>query len=142
MQASEPRSRVIREIDSTDDSYTCPMHPEVAQAQPGTCPFCGMALERRAATADLQDDPELVDFRRRLRIGAALTAPVFGLAMLGMLPGALSALPSGVDRWIQFALATPVVLWCGWPFLERGGRSLRTRRFNLVTLIALGVGAA
>jgi Cu+-exporting ATPase len=129
-------------MDAQDGLYTCPMHPEVSEPGPTSCPFCGMALEPRAATSDARDDPELADFQRRLKIGAALTAPVFLLAMVGMFPGATDALPAGSDRWIQLVLATPVVLWCGWPFLERGGRSLRTRHFNMFTLIALGVLAA
>jgi Cu+-exporting ATPase len=133
---------VSREPPSDTALYTCPMHPEVSQEGSGSCPFCGMALEPRSASADLREDPELGDLRRRLRIGAVLTAPVFLLAMAGMFPGTTDALPSGSNRWIQLALTTPVVLWCGWPFFERGGRSLRSGHLNMFTLISLGVGAA
>jgi Cu+-exporting ATPase len=118
------------------------MHPEVAEAGPGSCPLCGMALEPPLAAVDSAENPELVDFQRRLWIAAVLTAPVFLLAMAAMFPGALSALPSGSDRWVQFALATPVVLWCGLPFFQRGWSSLVSRNFNMFTLIALGVAAA
>lgn len=126
--------------------YTCPMHPEVVQDAPGECPICGMALEPANPTAsdDDTENPELRDFTRRFWIGAALTLPVFLLAMAHLLPA--SALTSWADshfsRWLQFALTTPVVLWAGWPFFVRGARSLRSGHLNMFTLIAIGVGAA
>ncbi len=111
--------------------YTCPMHPEVVRDEPGSCPICGMALEPRVVAAEEAPDPELVDMSRRFRWSVLLTLPVFVLAMaeLGW-------------TWIQLALATPVVLWGGWPFLVRGWRSLVTRRLNMFTLIALGTSVA
>lgn len=122
--------------------YTCPMHPEVRQDSPGSCPICGMALEAVAvANAGEEDHSELHDMTRRFWIGAALTVPVVVLAMGAHLPG-LSAIPGNVSAWIQFLLSTPVVLWAGWPFFERGARSLVSRHLNMFTLIALGTGAA
>ena len=110
--------------------YTCPMHPEVRQVGPGACPICGMALEPVEASAGEEDNPELRDMTRRFWIAVALSLPLLGLGMAG--------------RWVwaQAALATPVVLWCGWPFFVRGWRSLLTRNLNMFTLIAMGVGAA
>jgi Cu+-exporting ATPase len=128
-------------------AWYCPMHPEVESDQPGDCPICGMALERTpgfVATAD-EDDHELVDMRRRLIIAAILTVPLFVIEMLPMIvPGDLLAglLPHGTLRWIELALATPVVLGCGWPFLVRGARSLQSRNLNMWTLIGLGVTVA
>ncbi|ODT88518.1 heavy metal translocating P-type ATPase [Phenylobacterium sp. SCN 70-31] len=121
--------------------YTCPMHPEVRQVGPGSCPICGMALETEVATADAGPNPELVDFTRRFWIGLALTLPVFILEMGGHLLG-LHLLAPATSNWVQLALATPVVLWAGWPFLERGWRSLVTRNLNMFTLIGMGVGVA
>ncbi len=124
--------------------YTCPMHPEVRQDHPGDCPKCGMALEPQLAADSDDDDGELRDMTRRLRISAALTLPVFGVAMLHMLPFLAhdSWVESAGSRWMQFILSTPVVLWAGAPFFRRGWRSLRSRAFNMWTLIMLGVGAA
>ncbi|MEO6568555.1 MAG: heavy metal-binding domain-containing protein, partial [Opitutaceae bacterium] len=126
--------------------YTCPMHPEVQQDHPGDCPKCGMALEQMAVTAgtDAEENAELDDMTRRFWIGAALTGPVFVLAMAHMVPG-LGSQPwvdSPISRWMQFALTTPVVWWAGWPFFLRGWRSVVTRHLNMFTLIAIGVGAA
>ena len=123
--------------------YTCPMHSQIRQPGPGSCPICGMALEPEVPTADAAPNPELVDFTRRFWIGLALTVPVFLLEMGGHLTG-LMHLVSGprVGNWIQLALATPVVLWAGWPFFERGWRSLLIRSLNMFTLIALGTGVA
>ncbi|MDP3543924.1 MAG: heavy metal translocating P-type ATPase [Elusimicrobiota bacterium] len=128
---------------STTTVYTCPMHPEVRQDQPGACPICGMALEPVTVAAE-ENDSELRDMTRRFWIGAALTAPVFLLAMAHMLPVApVKAWADGpASRWTQFALTAPVVLWAGWPFFVRGWRSLLTRHLNMFTLIAIGVGAA
>jgi len=124
--------------------YTCPMHPEVVRDGPGSCPICGMALEPMVATLDERPDPELVDMTRRFWVSAALTLPVFLLAMAEMAPGdPLGRILSPAARaWAQALLATPVVLWGGWPFFERGARSLATRHANMFTLIALGTGAA
>jgi Cu+-exporting ATPase len=126
--------------------YTCPMHPEVRQAGPGACPICGMALEPLAVAADAEDEnPELADMTRRFWIGLALTVPVVVLSMGEMVPGlrdAIAALGRTTSVWAQLVLSTPVVLWAGWPFLERGARSLVTRHLNMFTLISLGTGAA
>jgi Cu+-exporting ATPase len=124
--------------------YTCPMHPEVVQDGPGTCPKCGMALEPMTPQAGGDDDPELRDMTRRFWVSAALTVPVFLISMLPMLPGI--TLPHWVHgtpgRWVEFVLATPVVLWGGWPFFVRAVQALRHRTANMFTLIALGTGAA
>jgi Cu+-exporting ATPase len=122
--------------------YTCPMHPEIRQVGPGSCPICGMALEPVAVTADAGPNPELADMSRRFWIGLALTAPVFLLEMGGHLTGLMMMLDRQVSNWIQLALATPVVLWAGWPFFVRGWTSIVTRRLNMFTLIAMGVGVA
>ena len=125
--------------------YTCPMHPEVRQQGPGTCPMCGMALEPVSASlADEESNPELDDMTRRFWVSLAVTAPVFGIAMAEMLPGQplARAFAPGVLLWAQLALTTPVVLWGGWPFFVRGWASLRSRHLNMFTLIALGTGAA
>jgi Cu+-exporting ATPase len=124
-------------------SYTCPMHPEVVSDRPGSCPKCGMALEPRTVTAEEGPDPEEVSMRRRFWIGLALSLPVFLLAMSDMLPGRpLQFLHGTFINWLQLVLATPVVLWCGWPFFERAWLSLVHRSPNMFTLIALGVGSA
>jgi Cu+-exporting ATPase len=122
--------------------YTCPMHPEIRQVGPGSCPICGMALEPEIATAETGPNPELVDMTRRFWIGLALAAPVFVLEMGAHLVGAHGWIDPTLSNWLQFALATPVVLWAGWPFFERGWQSLRTRNLNMFTLIALGTGVA
>ncbi|HEX2841555.1 heavy metal translocating P-type ATPase [Hyphomicrobium sp.] len=121
--------------------YTCPMHPEIRQVGPGSCPICGMALEPEVATADAGPNPELVDFKRRLWIGLGLTLPVFALEMGSHVLG-LHMLPGQTSNWIQLLLATPVVLWAGWPFFERGWASIKTRNLNMFTLIAMGTGVA
>jgi P-type Cu+ transporter len=125
--------------------YTCPMHPEIEQDHPGDCPKCGMALEPKTVTPDAEeDDSELRDMTRRFWIGAALTLPVFVVAMAHLVPAWSHAewVSGDVSRWGQFLLSTPVVLWAGWPFFVRGWRSLVNRSLNMFTLIALGVGAA
>ncbi len=126
--------------------YTCPMHPEVQQNHPGDCPKCGTALEPKTVTAGTDDDgnAELRDMTKRFWIGAALTLPVFVLAMAHLIPALArqSWVDSHASRWMQFALATPVVWWAGWPFFRRGWRSVMTRHLNMFTLIAIGVGAA
>jgi Cu+-exporting ATPase len=126
--------------------YTCPMHPEVQQDHPGDCPKCGMALEPKTVTAgtDDEENTELRDMRRRFWIGAALALPVFVLAMAHLIP-ALRQQPwvnGDASRWTQFALTAPVVCWAGWPFFQRGWRSIVTLHLNMFTLIAIGVGAA
>ena len=122
--------------------YTCPMHPEVRQEGPGSCPICGMALEPETVTAEAPVNHELIDFIRRLWVAAVLTLPVFALEMGGHLTGLAMRISGQTSNWIQFALATPVVLWAGWPFFQRGWASLRNRSLNMFTLIAIGVGAA
>nr|WP_246088873.1 heavy metal translocating P-type ATPase [Phreatobacter stygius] len=123
--------------------YTCPMHPEIRQIGPGSCPICGMALEPDIVTADSGPNPELADMNRRFWIGLALTLPVFLLEMGSHLVPALHHLvPPATSIWIQLALATPVVLWAGWPFFVRGWQSLVTRNLNMFTLIAMGTGVA
>jgi Cu+-exporting ATPase len=121
--------------------YTCPMHPEIRQVGPGSCPSCGMALEPEIATADTGPNPELIDMTRRFWIGLALTLPVFVLEMGAHLSGAHWIDPT-LSNFIQFAFATPVVLWAGWPFFVRGWQSLVTRNLNMFTLIAMGTGVA
>ncbi len=121
--------------------YTCPMHPEIRRTGPGACPICGMALEPEIATADDGPNAELVDMTRRFWIGLALAVPVVGLDMGGHLFG-WHWLASRLSQWTEFAFATPVVLWAGWPFFVRGAQSLVTRHLNMFTLIALGTGVA
>jgi Cu+-exporting ATPase len=121
--------------------YTCPMHPEIRQDHPGSCPICGMALEPVAVTAETGPSPELRDMTLRFWVGLALTVPVFVLEMGGHLMGH-GLIDPRVSAWMQFALATPVALWAGWPFFVRGWASLRTRNLNMFTLIAMGVGTA
>ncbi len=125
-------------------TYTCPMHPEVRQDGPGSCPICGMALEPLEAAAATGPNPELSDMSRRFWIGLALTIPVVVLEMARHIPvpGLHDLVPPRISTWIQFALGTPVVLWAGWPFFERGWASLRHRSLNMFSLIALGTGAA
>ncbi|MHC6156148.1 heavy metal translocating P-type ATPase [Bradyrhizobium elkanii] len=121
--------------------YTCPMHPEVRQVGPGSCPICGMALEPEQVSLDDGPDPELIDMTRRFWIGLALTLPVFVLEMGNHL-GLMHLVPQGWSNWISLVLATPVVLWAGAPFFVRGWQSLVTRNLNMFTLIAMGTGVA
>ncbi|WP_316166387.1 MULTISPECIES: heavy metal translocating P-type ATPase [unclassified Bradyrhizobium] len=122
--------------------YTCPMHPEIRQEGPGTCPICGMALEPDVVSLDDAPNPELADMSRRFWIGTVLSAPVVVLEMGGHLVGGHGLLDPVLSNWIQFALATPVVLWAGWPFFVRGWQSVQTRNLNMFTLIAMGTGVA
>ena len=121
--------------------YTCPMHPEVEQVGPGSCPKCGMALEPKEAGAEVGPNLELIDMTRRLAIGAVLTLPVFALAMAEHLFG-LQVLPRAASDWLQLILASAVVLWAGAPFFGRGWQSVVNRHLNMFTLIAIGTGAA
>ena len=129
---------------ATRTEYVCPMHPEVVQDEPGSCPKCGMALEPREITLEEDDNPELKDMTRRFWIGLVLALPVFFLAMTEMIPGkpVQQILSPSLMSWMQWMLATPVVLWCGWPFFQRGWASLVNRSLNMFTLIALGTGTA
>ncbi len=150
--ALEPESPVLA---STKTEYTCPMHPDVVRAEPGSCPICGMALEPRTVTAE-EENPELRDMTRRFWISVVLTAPLLAIAMGSMIwPHAfmggvtihradrVSGTPwSAILPWIELLLATPVVLWCGWPFFERGWASIINRSTNMFTLIAMGTGVA
>ena len=122
--------------------YTCPMHPQIRQVGPGSCPICGMALEPEVAAAEEGPSAELLDMTRRFWIGLALTAPVFVLEMAGHLTDLHGFISQQTTNWIQLALATPVVLWAGWPFFERAWASLKTRNLNMFTLIAMGTGVA
>jgi Cu+-exporting ATPase len=122
--------------------YTCPMHPAVRQAGPGSCPICGMALEPELPTAATGPNPELADMSRRFWIGLALTVPVVMLEMGGHLTGLHQFLGRSLSNGLQLILATPVVLWAGWPFFVRGWQSLVSRNLNMFTLIALGTGVA
>ena len=122
--------------------YTCPMHPQIRQVGPGACPICGMALEPDIASADTPANPELADFTRRFRIGLALALVVLVLEMGRHMLGLDRLLSQTQSNWLQLAFATPVVLWAGWPFFERGWRSVVTRHLNMFTLIAMGTGVA
>ena len=123
--------------------YTCPMHPQIEQDHPGNCPICGMTLEPKNIFAGGEEEnPELRDMTRRLWIGAALSLPVFILAMWHLFPSSPEWVQGDLSRWAQFILSTPVVLWAGWPFFKRGWQSIRNRSLNMFTLIAIGVGAA
>ena len=125
-------------------SYTCPMHPEVVRDQPGSCPICGMALEPRTVSLDNEDNPELIDMTRRFWISLVLTLPVFLIGMSDFLPGRPLERVVSMQAlgWIQAILATPVVLWGGWPFFVRAWQSLRNLSLNMFTLIGLGVAVA
>ena len=129
---------------ATRVEYTCPMHPEIVRGEPGSCPICGMALEPRTVAIEEEENPELLSMTRRFWIGVALTIPVLFLGMSDLIPGQpVQHLLSGrTIEWLELALATPVVLWCGWPFFERGWASIVNRSANMFTLIALGIGTA
>ena len=128
--------------DPSQVEYTCPMHPQVRQMGPGHCPLCGMALEPVLATADTGASPELRDMTRRFWIGAALALPVFVLEMGGHVFNIHHLVAQQTSNWVQLLLATPVVLWAGWPFFVRAAASVKHRSLNMFTLIALGTGAA
>jgi P-type Cu+ transporter len=122
--------------------YTCPMHPEIRQIGPGSCPICGMALEPEAPSLDDAPNPELADMTRRFWIGGALALPPVVLEMAGHIAGQHNWIDPTLSNWIQLVFATPVVLWAGWPFFVRGVQSLVTRNLNMFTLIAMGTGVA
>ena len=122
--------------------YTCPMHPEIRQQGPGSCPICGMALEPEMPSADTGPNPELADMTRRFWIGLVLALPVMVLEMGGHFVGPHTWVEPTLSNYIQFAFATPVVLWAGWPFFVRGAQSLVTRNLNMFTLIGMGTGVA
>lgn len=127
---------------STEIEFTCPMHPEIVQIGPGSCPKCGMALEPKEISLDDQPDPEFIDMKQRFAISSVLTVPVFALAMGEMFPAFHSLVSPSVSIWIQFALAVPVVFWGGWPFFERAWASVKNVSPNMFTLIAIGTGSA
>jgi P-type Cu+ transporter len=122
--------------------FTCPMHPEIRQVGPGSCPICGMALEPAEVSLDEGPNHELVDMSRRMWIGLVLSLPVVALEMGGHLTTLHMLLGQKTSSWLQFLFATPVVLWAGWPFFVRGWQSLETRHLNMFTLIAMGTGVA
>ena len=128
---------------ATRTDFTCPMHPQISRQEPGNCPLCGMALETRESTAE-EVNPELVDMTRRLWISVALAAPLLVLMLSDLMPSMplQHVLSTRTWAWIELVLATPVVLWCGWPFFVRGWQSVSNRSLNMFTLIALGTGAA
>jgi len=136
----EPSARTERVPE--DAIYTCPMHPQIRQVGPGSCPICGMALEPVLATAEAGPNQELIDMSRRFRIGVVLSIPVVVLEMGGHLAGLDHTLGQTTSNWLQMILATPVVLWGGWPFFVRGWNSVVTRNLNMFTLIAMGTGVA
>ncbi|HET7214702.1 MAG TPA: HAD-IC family P-type ATPase, partial [Terriglobia bacterium] len=125
----------------TKTQYVCPMHPEVVRDGPGACPKCGMALEPRTVTLEAEANPEYADMKRRFWISVVLTAPLMALEMAHMISGR-PMLPGAAGNWLQFALAAPVVLYCGWPFFKRGWNSIINRSLNMFTLIAMGTGTA
>lgn len=137
-----PRCGMALEPEAVE--YTCPMHPEIIRPGPGNCPICGMALEPRVAVGvHAEDDTELRSMQRRFWVGVALSIPLLVLSMGGMAIGSLvHRIPAGWMAWVQLALATPVVVWGGWPFFERGWASLVNRHLNMFTLIAMGTGTA
>ncbi len=128
---------------ATDAEYTCPMHPEIVRDHPGACPICGMTLEPRTVSTDTAN-PELTNMTRRFWVAVVLTVPLLAVMVSAMLPGhpLEHLLPGRWLGWVEFALATPVVLWAGWPFFERGWTSVVHRSPNMFTLIAMGAGAA
>ena len=150
MVQTTPAGRLRAEATSAASSdlnitiYTCPMHSQVRQPGPGNCPICGMTLEPVKVTTDVGENQVLADMTRRFRVGLILTLPIFVLEMGGHVRalGLHKTVPPGISTWIQFTLATPVVLWAGWPFFQRAWASVAHRSLNMFSLIALGTGAA
>ena len=136
---------VVAALPVTKTEYTCPMHPQIVRDAPGSCPICGMALEPRTVSVEEEQNPELAGMTRRFWVCVALTIPILVVAMADLVPGLSGLMQFASPRawqWLEFILATPVVLWGGWPFFVRGGRSLVTRNLNMFTLIGLGTGVA
>ena len=130
-------------VASTRSEYTCPMHPEIVRPGPGSCPICGMALEARTVSAHQEENPELRDMTRRFWVSLGLTIPLLAIAMGDMLPGMAARRALGSELpWLELLLASPVVLWGGWPFFQRGWASIVNRSTNMFTLIAMGTGVA
>ncbi len=127
---------------ATRTQFTCPMHPEIVTDEAGECPICGMALEPITVAAEESTSPELIDMTRRFLVSAGITAPLLVIAMGELIPGLAGVVRGAWNPWAQLALATPAVLWAGWPFFVRGWKSLVTRNLNMFTLIAIGTGAA
>ncbi len=138
LEALEPTAPISK------TEYVCPMHPEIVQNKPGSCPLCGMALEPRTVTMEEEANPELINMTRRFWIGVGLSLPLLLLAMSDYLPGQpiQQWLAPNLQAWVEFLLATPVVLWGGWPFFVRGWASIVNRSLNMFTLIAIGTGMA
>lgn len=137
-----PLEPVVHTGDIADAVYTCPMHPEVRQPVPGSCPICGMALEPESPSATSCDNIELIDMSRRFAVALALSVPIVALEMGGHVLGLDRFIDRPTSNVIQMALATPVVLWAGWPFFERASASVRSGNLNMFTLIAMGTGVA
>jgi Cu+-exporting ATPase len=138
----DPEQARVSEAPPEGTIYTCPMHPQIRQVGPGSCPICGMALEPELVSADTGPNPELADMSRRFWISLVLTLPVVALEMGGHFTGLHMLVGQSWSNWLQFLLATPVVLWGGWPFFVRGWQSLVSRNLNMFTLIAMGTGVA
>jgi Cu+-exporting ATPase len=142
-QAPGPCPKCGMALEPEGVEYTCPMHPQIVRSSPGSCPICGMALEPRVAAVGVEDDSELRSMTRRFWVGVILSIPLLVISMGGMgASSPLHNLPPGWLHWLQLLLATPVVLWGGWPFFERGWASLVNRHLNMFSLIALGTGTA
>src|SRR4051794_1730465 len=144
--AAEPEQYLTPRMPKSDAAegtiYTCPMHPQIRQTGPGSCPICGMALEPEVASLDAPPNPELADMTRRFWVGLVLSFPPVVLEMGGHLVGGHGWVDQTLSNWIQLLFATPVVIWAGWPFFVRGWQSLLTRNLNMFTLIAMGTGVA
>lgn len=137
-----PETKPVAMEEQSQDIYTCPMDPEIEQIGPGICPKCGMALEPKIVSLEDKPDPEFLDMKRRFWISAVLTLPVFTLAMAEMIPNFHEIISPKISLWIQFLLATPVVLWGGFPFFQRAVQSIKNASPNMFTLIGIGTGAA
>jgi Cu+-exporting ATPase len=136
--ALEPLDPMAAMTTTIRTEYVCPMHPEIVRSEPGSCPICGMALEPRTVTIEGTANPELIDMSRRFWIGLSLTLPLLLLTMIPMFHTTSSSLLA----WFELAFATPVVVWGGWPFFQRGWASIANRSLNMFTLIAIGTGTA